>query len=117
MVTIELDPSGAVLAHFTGGITRDDQVELRDTIADVIGEQRSARVLVGLQDIDYSELDADDIWLEVKPAAFLKGTRRLAVLTEPENVEAYKKFTFMAPFPTKAFPFEQRHDAIEWLLL
>lgn len=117
MLKISQAPAdGVVLADVEQALTRDDQVTLRELLADTIGEYRRAKVMLGLHGFDYTEQDATDIWLDVKPAAFIKGMTRLAVVTEPEHVEDFKRFTFMAPCPTKIFPVERRAEAIAWLV-
>lgn len=116
MLSIAHDPSGAVLAEIHGSLEPDDQRVLHDTIAAVISQRRQGRVLLSLIGIDYDEIDAEDVWYDVKPAAFLKGMVRMAVLTEPAAMPAYEKFTFFAPFRTRLFPLAEREAALAWLI-
>lgn len=115
MLALTVEPSGAVLADVAGQLTLEDQERLRDALIQAISKHRQGRLLLGLHDFDYDAQDANDIWFDVKSAAFLKGLMRMAVVTEPVHTTAYERFTFMAPFRTKVFSDEQRADAIVWL--
>lgn len=115
MLRITQDPGGAVIAEINKRLEIDESDELRLTLSQVISTHRQSRLVVVLTDIDYAEIDPEDVWYDLKPAAFLKGLVRMAVLTEPADVPAYEKFTFFAPFRTRLFALDEREEALAWV--
>lgn len=114
MITIT-DADGVVVIDVHRCLEPADVHKMQLAVNERISVERQGRVLLELRDIHYAELDATDLWFEVKRGAYMKGMVRLAVVTAAARVPDYGRFTFMAPFQIRIFPTEERQAALDWL--
>jgi hypothetical protein len=105
-----------VTLDYHGGLTVEDEQQMREVLDEVLRNHDSVRMLAVIGPVDVSAVEPKAAWMDLKAAGYLKRVDRLAVVSDGAWVSKLAEWTAeLAHVSVRTFPADQRTSALAWI--